>query len=752
MNREVLGVLESPYIKLEVSNNGSYQILDKQTKVTWHSNPYIRRFCSATVRVKWRSFHLSLDRLEISKIEKTLRMTYRSAEEEVELTVNVELLDDGRTLELSYEPSEGSDIENFRLLDDGFWITDAEKGYVVVSAREGLMIPSDSGCVFIRRFPTFSYESCDMEMLGLVKNRSAVLIMWHDPYVTVEIKSTLYPCVADARQILSTSFDLTKTAKVVKIKFLGEGDYVTIAKAYREVAKEKGWMVAWREKLRETPEAVKLFGASNFKLWYCLDRLLDYKTNEKSVTVNWTFDEVAQVAEHLKKDVRIERGLFTIGGWIRSGYDNQHPDILPAAPECGGDEALAKASEAVKKLGYLFCLHDNYQDLYWNSPSWSRDLVMKREDGSLASGGFWSGGQAWLMCSEKGLELAKRPQNLPKVQELFNPNAYYIDTTFASGLCECYDKNHPLTKWEDMRYKQELCDYAISVFGVFGSECGKEWAVPHAYFFEGLGGVSGRYYHWLDPSSMGGRVIPLFEMVYRDCIAVYGKYGYDYAKSAQYVLHHIIIGRPLHYHSWEETIGERPLLSHSAGSGLYWKKTPEDEPQGWPYDASCFIRADNGWAEGMCLVDRFIKNTHEILSPLHEITAETVVTGHEFLTLTVEHVVFGEDVEAVVNKASAEFAEWTYKYAEYVHTSKMGGDVLLPTFGFVIESPTFVAFHALSWNGVEYGKPVLFTIRSLDGKPLEKSKKIRVFHGFGDSKLKLRGKTHTITREEILEF
>ena len=28
--------------------------------------------------------------------------------------------------------------------------------------------------------------------------------------------------------------------------------------------------------------------------------------------------------------------LFTMGGWIHRGYDNQHPDILPAAPECGG--------------------------------------------------------------------------------------------------------------------------------------------------------------------------------------------------------------------------------------------------------------------------------------------------------------------------------------------------------------------------------------------------------------------------------
>jgi len=461
--------------------------------------------------------------------------------------------------------------------------------------------------------------------------------------------------------------------------------------------------------------------------------------NEKSVTVNWTFEEAAEIAEHLKNDLGIERAIFIIGGWIHRGYDNQHPDILPACPECGGNEALAEASKRIKNLGYLFCLHDNYQDIYRDAPSWSEDYVMKTPDSCLVKGGFWAGGQAWLICSKKGLELAKRPQNLPEVKKLFDPNAYFNDTTFAAGLYECYDPDHPLTKWDDMKYKQALCKYTMSLFGVFGSECGREWGIPYSHFFEGLGGVSGRYYHSIDPSSLGARVIPFFEMVYRDCIAVYGKYSYDYSRAAEYVLHHIIIGRPLHYHSWDR--------------GLYWKKAPKDEPQGWPYDSSCFIRADNGWAEGLCLIDRFIKNTHEILSPLHEITAETTMTKHEFLTsdFRVEHVVFGEDVDIVVNKASGEFGR-IRGYVDYVHASKMGGEVILPPFGFVIESPTFIAFHALSWNGLKYDDPVLFTIRSLDGRPIDESKKIRVFHGFGDQRLNLRGNILKVSREETFTF
>jgi len=82
----------------------------------------------------------------------------------------------------------------------------------------------------------------------------------------------------------------------------------------------------------------------------------------------------------------------------------------------------------------------------------------------------------------------------------------------------------------------------------------------------------------------------------------------------------------------------------------------------------------------------------------------------------------------------------------------MGGDVLLPPFCFVIESATFVAFHASSWNDVKYDKTVLFTIRSLDGQPIKEPKKIRVFHGFGSQKLKLRGEMRSVPREETFEF
>ena len=111
----------------------------------------------------------------------------------------------------------------------------------------------------------------------------------------------------------------------------------------------------------------------------------------------------------------------------------------------GGDAGFADCARRVMKLGYLFSPHDNYQDIYRDSPSWSEDFIMKTADGKLVKGGVWDGGRAYITCSRQAVELARRPQNLEAVKKLTGANSYFIDTTYAAGLSECFDPRHPLT-------------------------------------------------------------------------------------------------------------------------------------------------------------------------------------------------------------------------------------------------------------------------------------------------------------------
>ena len=727
-------ILENEYISLMVSDDtGSWKLLDKRAEVLWESRP--DRFGEVSIVRSGETSIIPLIPDQVVCKGESLILSFRKGLYGWPVALDITLKLEGQSIDFSYEPTSLTPIDSITLLDDGLVMKDEDRAYLLVPARLGLLIPSDSGMQFTQRFKTFAFDGCSMEMLGAVKNDGALLLTWHDPYVVAEVKSVL----EDGHQRLSTSLRMSKSARSFKLHALGVGDLNLIAGEYRKVAQEKGWLVTWDEKIKEHPQAEKLFGVINFKLWAALERRVDEDLNEFSVDVNWTFDEAAQVAEHLKNELELDKVLFILGGWTHKGYDCQHPDILPAAPECGGNEGLQNCIQRVQKCGYLFGVHDNYQDMYLDAPSWNEDYIAKNPDGSLIMGGLWLGGRCCITCSKKAVELAKRPQNLPKVKELFNLDVYFTDTTYTS-LLECFDKNHPLTKWDDMHWKQTLSDYARELIGLFSAEDGQEWAIPHADLFEGLSGLHGEYYRNFDLKALGGTVAPIFEMVYHDCIAIHGKYSYTLNEAAEYVLHHVSIARTLNYHGmgiWKFF----DLKDLGIGTHLYWindetNEVPflqEDEP-----DKACFTRAHNGWAEGMCLTDRFIKNTYEILSPINELTSRVRLTSLKFLTSDrrVRETRFGDLAKITVNGSDVNFAV----------TSESGEKVWLPPFGFLIESPHFVAFHALNWNSKEYKEPVLFTLRSLDGKPIAISDKVKIYHGFGDTTLSWKGSPIEVER------
>ena len=277
---------------------------------------------------------------------------------------------------------------------------------LLLPIRMGLLLQASQGEPFTKHLGTYEYEEgVHLAMTTLFKSGSALMATWGDPYVTV--------IVSREAGLLRTAFGLTKTARSLELHCLGPGDMHTVAAAYRARAEALGYRVTWDEKLKTRPQAARLFGASNVKLWTALARRIDENLMEQAVDIHWTFDEAAQIAEHLKRDLGMDDVLFHLGGWTRYGYDCKHPDNMPANPECGGNEGLIDCARRVQALGYLFCLHDNYQDMYRDAPSWDEKWLQKEADGSPHLGGVWLGGRAYYTCAREALKLAQRPENLP---------------------------------------------------------------------------------------------------------------------------------------------------------------------------------------------------------------------------------------------------------------------------------------------------------------------------------------------------
>jgi hypothetical protein len=224
-------------------------------------------------------------------------------------------------------------------------------------------------------------------------------------------------------------------------------------------------------------------------------------------------------------------------------------------------------------------------------------------------------------------------------------------------------------------------------------------------------------------------VIPFWETVYHDCQACYGKYEYAADQAAEYVVHHVLCARPLHYHE---------IPDH-----CYWREKPNSTKPSGPQ--ACFTRTDHGWGEPLHPTDAFLKTTHEVLGPLHESTAHERLRRFEFLAAdrSLQRAVYGQGENATT--VIVNFGKQDAKVQ-----SRFGGEVLLPPWGFVIDAPRLAAFYAKRWNGQDYPDAALFTLQAVDGKRLSAAARVRVFHGFGDPKIVWCGSTHEIRREAVI--
>lgn len=562
-------------------DTGAWELEDRQTGALWTSNPREPRlgFAELTGKEAIRTVEIDSfdDVVELDdglKVATPLELDGKPTGLRLQLTVKTvqDRAQDGLRFRWNVEGSDASSwsVKSVTLMDHALGATETSGGYGVLPYRMGELAPAAEGLPMNRSMLT--YNDTSMALYGAVKDQSAILVAWKHPEVRLQVHRTwqTHPRIP-GRRMVSMSLTLQDGAREFTVRPLGEGDYTDIGQAYRPIARKHGWLETWSEKRAGTPSARRMFGAADFKPFVFTRTVPGSRFNESgevSSQVHYTFEEAARIAEHLSGDLGIDRAMFVLAGWIHRGYDNQHPDILPAAPECGGNEGLKECARRVKDAGFLFGLHDNYQDMYKDAPSWDPDYINENRQGEIKQGGNWAGGQAYQVCAIKQVELAKRPQNLPRVDELFGPTCYFIDTTFAWPLVECHDPDHPMTRLNDMKWKSRLCEVAKKHFNLFGSEEGREWAVPHADYFEGLlshkvsAGHSDR--GWA--RTAGGIVVPLFEIIYGDCLNLYCHQG-DRATPDKpaYVLSHLVcaenaiyrLGDHLYYR--KETAGKLPL-------------------------------------------------------------------------------------------------------------------------------------------------------------------------------------------------
>lgn len=307
-----------------------------------------------------------------------------------------------------------------------------------------------------------------------------------------------------------TSLGQWNEPRVVRYTFL-QGSYVELAKKYREWAIEQGLHKSLQQKIKEAPALGNLARGRMISLMVA-DAKHDAAFREDivqptdgdtllgdGVRVNLTFAEVKSLLNKLPS-AGLEHGMVNVRGWINGGYDYSHPDPWPPEPKLGSIGELREIAETSGP--FTVALHDNYQDIYDHVPSWPKG-VNRNRNGVPMAGGYWGGGQAYIINARNGLQLAKR--NWRQIEEL-KPRAIFLDTVTAVQMYQSWEPGNLLTRTQDVTCKQELLKFFKSQNVAVGSEEGADFGVPYADWYENR--------HGRQP----GESVPLWPLVFHDAI------------------------------------------------------------------------------------------------------------------------------------------------------------------------------------------------------------------------------------------
>lgn len=289
------------------------------------------------------------------------------------------------------------------------------------------------------------------------------------------------------------------------------GGYVGMAKRFRSFAQAHGLHRTLREKAAETPAVASLIGGRCLSFFQAytrhpeVARLWMRESNAEDVAKAGQIEVIIPhrdvktvIAE--AKALGMKRGYFNLRGWLKGGYDEMHPDVFPPEPALGSEDELREIM--AEQDPFVALLHDNYQDIYPQAPSFPK-YVQRTPDGRLKPGGTWHGGRCYILNSPKSHEYVRRNW---ETYQTYRPRGSFLDTISGAHFQEDYSPEHPMTRTEDAEAKLGIVQFFKSKGLLVGSEIGSDFGGAWVDFIENR------------HQRKDGFTIPLWPLVYHDAM------------------------------------------------------------------------------------------------------------------------------------------------------------------------------------------------------------------------------------------
>ncbi|WP_313580939.1 DUF5696 domain-containing protein [Lacrimispora sp.] len=307
--------------------------------------------------------------------------------------------------------------------------------------------------------------------------------------------------------------------RTMRYSFLPDCDYNDICKHYRTYVKEQGTFCSLKEKAAKAP-VHKLVGASfihkGIKTQVMPDsRFFDPENPDKNNHV-YSFEKRTGEIHHFHKDLGLKKLYLHLDGWAEPGYDNQHPDYLPACKEAGDWEKMKELADTMHGYGYSFGIHDQYRDYYRRAKTFDQNFAAQKPDGTLTEHANWAGGPQTYLCATQAPYYVKR--NFTEIKKNgVELDCAYLDVFTCNEPDECDHPWHRINRKECLDYRSLCFEYLLSKGILPSSEEVTDWSVKSLVFCH----YAPYSFMMHEPGAdRQGIPVPLFNLVYHDCLII----------------------------------------------------------------------------------------------------------------------------------------------------------------------------------------------------------------------------------------
>lgn len=395
--------------------------------------------------------------------------------------------------------------------------------YHVDPMRQGFILPDG----YTKNFSTvFGYA----HLKRMINTGEAYMPIWgrvcdgntFSAIAETPFDASIYSSFGKHRAFLNSVYWQSSLGKLsyerkIRFTFTSDGDYNTVAKDYRKYLLDRNELVSIDEKISKNPNITKIIGAPvlHHKIYSKINKKSQfYDKNGSNELLCATFSERAEEMKKLRA-AGLEKLYIHTDGWGKDGYDNNHPYILPPCEQAGGWEGFKEFADVSRELGYVFALHDQYRDYYYDSPVFDKEKAILNIDGSNPYCSIWDGGEHSYLCTEFALDEVKRTYTELEEHGI-DVQGVYLDVFAIMQGDECFHKDHTVTREESIKNRADCFEYLNSKGIIMSSEePGMQLLNQLALVHHGP--------HALRPQENGAAIgipVPLGNLVYHDCLMV----------------------------------------------------------------------------------------------------------------------------------------------------------------------------------------------------------------------------------------